>query len=305
MREVSAPHAGVGERAYNPRVTGDPPLPALPTVSMLGVGSMLGAILTAVTRDDAPLSSPIRATTASAASAERIGADPRVRATALETRADANRAAVRGAGIVVLGVKPGMIAGLLDEIRDDLEPGAVVVSVAAGVPTAAIERRLPAGTRVVRAMPNTPSAVGLGVTGIAAGSAADDEAMRLVRDLFARAGDVVQVDEGELAAVTGVSGSGPAYVYLFAEALIDAATRLGLDADRARTLAVGTLRGAAEMLAQHAELEPAELRRRVTSPNGTTERAIDVFTREGFGALVERAVRASAERADELAAAND
>lgn len=272
---------------------------------MLGVGSLLGAILAALTREGQGPSEPVRATTATTASARDLPHDARVRVASVESNADANREAVRGAEVVVLGVKPGMIGALLDEIRDDLEPGAVVVSVAAGVSTASIERRLPGGMRVVRAMPNTPASLGLGVTGIAPGSAADDDAMRLARAVFEPAGDVVEVEEREIRVVTGVSGSGPAYVYLFAEELMRAARGLGLDREQARTLAVGTLRGASEMLARNADLEPGELRRRVTSPNGTTERAIEVFERGGFGELIDQAVRACVARADELAAEND
>ncbi|MGO2110081.1 MAG: pyrroline-5-carboxylate reductase [Pseudoclavibacter sp.] len=276
---------------------------SLPTIAMLGVGNMSGAVLAGLTREGYGPAEPIRVTNRSE---QRAAANrgPRVTATATETVPDANVDAVRGAGIVVLGVKPGMIAGLLDEVRDAIEPHAVVISVAAGVTIAAIESRLAPGTRVVRTMPNTPSTLGLGVTGITPGTAADDEAVGYARAVFDAVGEVVEVDEAQIDIVAGISGSGPAYVYLVVEELMRTAQALGLDEDRARTLAVGTVRGAGAMLAASPELAPAELRRRVTSPGGTTERAIETFQSGGLGDLIERAVRANVERSNELAAEN-
>lgn len=276
----------------------------LPIVAMLGVGNMSGAVLDGLTRDGYGPATRIRVTNRSEASAA-ARRSARVTATALETSPSANADAVRGAGLVVLGVKPGMIGDLLDEIRDALEPGAVVVSVAAGVTLAALERRLPPTARVVRAMPNTPAKLGLGVTGIAAGAAADEQAMAYATALFEAVGEVVVVDEPGIDLVTGISGSGPAYVYLIVEELMRTAEALGLDADRARTLAVNTVRGAAAMLSAESDVSPGELRRRVTSPNGTTERAIAVLQEGGLGDLIERAVRANIARAHELAAEND
>ena len=271
---------------------------------MLGVGNMSGAILDGLTRPGYGPEAPVRVTNRSASSAARYEGRPRVVAAATEHEPRANRDAVRGAGVVVLGVKPTMVADLLDEVRDDLEPGAVVVSVAAGVTIDSIERRLEPGVRVVRAMPNTPATIGLGVTGIAAGTAADDEAMRLATALFSAVGEVVEVDEQQINLVGAISGSGPAYLYYFVEALVRSAEQHGLAAERARALVVGTVRGASEMLVRNPELDPAELRRRVTSPKGTTERAVQAFEAGEFADVVDRAVRANLDRARELAAEN-
>lgn len=297
-RPEPTPGDDTGARASAPH-----PSTALPAIAMLGVGNMSGAILAGITRPGFGPAAPVRATTRSAASAVALAGD-RVEAVAAESLATANADAARGAGLVVLGVKPYAIGELLDEIRDALDPGAVVVSVAAGVECAAIERRLAPGTRVVRAMPNTPATLGLGVTGIAPGAHADADAMRQAAALFSAVGDVVEVDESQIALVGGISGSGPAYLYYLVEALMRSAEGLGLDAERARTLAVGTVRGASEMLAHHPDLDPAELRRRVTSPNGTTERAIAVFAEAELPGTVDRAVRANIARSIELAAEN-
>ncbi|KAB1650439.1 pyrroline-5-carboxylate reductase [Pseudoclavibacter endophyticus] len=270
---------------------------------MLGVGNMSGAVLAGLTRPGYGPTEPIRVTNRTEARAATHRSE-RVIAHALENTPTANVDAALGAGVVVLGVKPGMIADLLDEVRDAISPDAVVVSVAAGVTIESIERRLAPGTRVVRAMPNTPATLGLGVTGIARGTTADDRAIADARALFEAVGDVVEVYEAQLDIVTGISGSGPAYVYLVVEELMRTAEVLGLDAERARTLAVGTVRGAGAMLAAAPETEPSELRHRVTSPGGTTERAIAVLQQGGLGDLIERAVRANIQRSNELAAEN-
>lgn len=273
----------------------------LPTVAMLGGGNMNGAILAGLLESPARPESPVRVTTRTAESAARYAEDDRVQALAAEDDPEANRAAVADAGVVVLGVKPYAVAGLLDEVRDALADGVVIVSVAAGVPIELIEARAPEGARVVRAMPNTPATIGLGATGIAAGPSADDEALALARRLFECVGEVVEVAEEQIAVVAAASGSGPAYVYLLAQRMMEAAVELGLDADGARTLVVGTLRGAAEMLHRDPGTSAAELRRRVTSPNGTTERAIQVFEEEDLGGTVRRAMEANVARSLEMA----
>lgn len=273
----------------------------LPPIAMLGGGNMNGAILAGLLASPSRPAEPIRVTTKSAASAERYAGAEHVAVASAERDPEANRAAVRGAGIVVVGVKPVAVAGLLDEIGEALAPDAVVISVAAGIPLEAIEARLPDGAAAVRAMPNTPATVRMGATGIAAGRAADARAMALARAVFASVGEVAEVPEAQLAAVTAASGSGPAYVYLLAERMIEAAVELGLEADIARELVVATVRGAGEMLVRSADAGPAELRRRVTSPNGTTERAIQVLDAEDLAGAVRRAMAANAARADEMA----
>ena len=158
---------------------------------------------------------------------------------------------------------------------------------------------------VVRAMPNTPALLGAGVTGLYASDEVDDAGRQRTALLLSAAGPTVWIDaEAKMDAVTGVSGSGPAYVFLLAEAMEAAGIAQGLPADAARTLVVQTLLGASRMLDEAGE-SPAELRRRVTSPNGTTQAAIESFQAGGFEALVDTALRAAQVRGQELSAAND
>lgn len=278
-----------------------PAAPALPRTAFIGVGSMGGAILAGLRDPAVAIERPIAVTTKSRASADRFAGADDVTALAAEADPEANRRAVRGARIVVLGVKPWMIVDTVRGIADALEPGAVVVSVAAGVPCAAIEAELPAGTPVVRAMPNTPARIGLGVTGIAPGAAAGAAELDAVRRLFETVGEVLVVREDQINDIAAVSGSGPAYLYLYAEEMVAAAERRGFAPDEARTLVRQTIVGAASLWAASGE-EPAELRRAVTSPRGTTEQAVLVLQAAGWGELFDRALAANVRRSEELAA---
>lgn len=266
---------------------------------MIGVGSMGGAILSGLLAPGIRIALPITVTTQSAASAASRAAEGRVVALAAETDPEANRAAVRGAGLVILGVKPWLIHDVVREIAGDLEPGTVLVSVAAGVTSASIEALLPAGIAVVRAMPNTPSHIGLGMTGIAGGATAAPADIELARALFATVGEVIEVAEAQINDVAAVSGSGPAYVFLYAEYMIAAAERRGFTSEQARLLVQQTLVGSAELLARSDDA-PAQLRRNVTSPKGTTERAIEVLQGDDWGALFDRALAANVQRSQEL-----
>lgn len=268
---------------------------------MIGVGSMGGAILSGLRSPDVQIEGPIAVTTHSVASASKYAGAVDVTAAATEQDPDANRHAVAGAKLVILGVKPWMIVDTAREIADALDPGAIVVSVAAGVPCAAIEAVLPEGTAVVRAMPNTPAVLGRGVTGVAAGAAADDETLETVRRLFETVGEVLVVGEDQINDVAAVSGSGPAYLYLYIEEMTAAAERLGFTAEQARLLVLGTVSGAAELAATSGE-DPAQLRRNVTSPKGTTEQAVLVLQDAGWGELFDRALAANVRRSEELAA---
>ncbi|MCA0379707.1 MAG: pyrroline-5-carboxylate reductase [Actinobacteria bacterium] len=273
----------------------------LPSVAMLGVGSMGGAILAGLRAPGVAIEGTIAVTTRSAASAEAYAGATDVVAYANETDPEANRKAVRGARVVILAVKPWMIADVLAEVSADLAPGTVLVSVAAGVTTESMERLVPADVAVVRAMPNTPSHVGLGVTGVAGGASAGDETVELVRRLFETVGEAITVREDQINAVAAVSGSGPAYLFLYVEEMTAAARRLGFDEDQARLLAQQTVIGAAELLRQSGE-DPAELRRKVTSPKGTTEQAILVMQDANLGDIYDRALAANVRRSEELAA---
>jgi pyrroline-5-carboxylate reductase len=215
----------------------------------------------------------------------------------VETTTD-NRAAVAGAEMVVVGLKPAQIVDTLRPLAD-LLGGATVVSVAAGVRTAAIEAVI-GDVPVVRAMPNTPLLVDRGMTALAAGRHATAAHVERAERLFATLGRVVVVDEVQMDAITAVSGSGPAYLFLFAEAFLDAAIAEGLPADLARTLVHQTLLGGATML--DASGDPVALRAQVTSPGGTTEAAVAALESHGLRAAVAAAVSAAHRRARELGA---
>ncbi|MBF4623106.1 pyrroline-5-carboxylate reductase [Clavibacter sp. VKM Ac-2872] len=273
----------------------------LPSLAMLGTGSMNGAILGGLLKPGVEVDGDVRVTTRSAASAAALAERDGVDASSVEEDADANRRAVRGARVVVVGVKPYMVPDLLREIADDLEPGTLVVSVAAGVTIATFESLLPDHVAVVRSMPNTPSLVGRGVTGLAAGTRSTPADLALARAVFATVGDVVEVPEDRIDALSTISGSGPAYVFLLIEELTRTAEAKGFSPDEARVLVQGTFRGAVELLAA-SDAEPAELRRRVTSPKGTTERAVEVLQSADLSGLFDRATDAALARARELAA---
>lgn len=266
---------------------------------MIGVGSMGGAILAGLRAPEIDIERPIVVTTQSEASAEAFFGAEDVTAASSERDPEANRRAVRGAELVVLGVKPWMMRDVVREIAGDLEPGAIVVSVAAGVPSSAIEAELPEGVPVVRAMPNTPSTIGLGATGIAGGASATSEHVALVQRLFATVGEALIVREDQINAVAAVSGSGPAYLFLYAEEMAAAAVRAGFAEDQARTLVKQTIVGAAQLWA-HSDETPETLRRNVTSPKGTTEQAVLVLQNGGWPDLFDRALAANVRRSEEI-----
>jgi pyrroline-5-carboxylate reductase len=271
---------------------------SLPSIAIIGTGSMGGAILSGLTQPQVSVDGGIRVTNRTAAKAGPLASD-RVESFALEETPDGNARALEGARLVVIGVKPGMVADLLREIAGDLEPDAVVVSVAAGVTIATMEALVPGV--VLRAMPNTPAVVGRAVTGIAAGSRSTAADAALARALFETVGTVLEVPEAKIDALSTISGSGPAYVFYLIEELTRTAVDMGFSADEARTMVSGTFLGAAELLVDSG-LDPAELRRRVTSPKGTTERAIGVLETADLKRLFDRATAAALARAQELAA---
>ena len=214
--------------------------------------------------------------------------------------------AAQGADAWVFAVKPQVmreVCGGLATAAQAARP--LVVSIAAGITSTQLDRWLGGGQAVVRTMPNTPALLGAGVTGLYANPRVDASGRARAERLMASAGSTVWIDDEALMdAVTGTSGSGPAYVFLLAEALEDAAVAEGLPPGAARILAQQTILGAARMLTESGE-PPAELRRRVTSPGGTTQAAIETFEAGGFRDLVARAVRAATRRGGELSAAND
>jgi len=214
--------------------------------------------------------------------------------------ATANPEAVRGADVVVISVKPQDIDALLAQIHDAVTREQTVLSVAAAIPTAYIEERLPEGIPVVRAMPNAPSVVHEGMAGVAGGSHAQDEHLAIAEDVLGHLGRVVRVPESSMDAVTAISGSGPAYFALLAEAMIEAGLLLGLSREISTTLVVQTMLGTAKELRDE-KMHPVELRESVTSPGGTTIAAIRELEQAGVRAAFLNAIQAAMTRARELA----
>lgn len=271
-----------------------------PRLTFLGCGSMNEAILGGILAGGLP-AGQVTATVRRPERAEELRAAHGITVLAGNEDAEANRKAVAGADLVLVGVKPVGVADMLRDIAADLPPTAVVLSVAAAVPLALMESLLPAQQPVIRAMPNTPARVGRGVVSISAGSAAGPEAMQLARRVLEATGTVVEVPEGQVDAVSAVSGSGPAYAFYLAEAMARAGAELGLDPDLSALLARETVAGAGYMLAEPGA-DAAALRRAVTSPNGTTEAAIATFDERGLPGIIEAGARAAAARAEEITA---
>ena len=216
----------------------------------------------------------------------------------ISVSADNSSVAVKS-DIIVLAVKPQVAPAVLAELAADVTPEKLLVSIMAGIRTDAIEAPCPAGTRVVRAMPNTPALILEAATAIAPGSAATSEDLSLARRIFELVGKAWLVDEKLLDAVTGLSGSGPAYVLTFIEALSDAGVKNGLSRDVAHGLAAQTVMGTALLLLETNE-HPALLRDRVTSPGGTTIAGLHALEKEGFRGTVINAVDAATTRSMEL-----
>ncbi len=215
-----------------------------------------------------------------------------------------NVEAVQGAPIVVIAVKPQDIDELLVEIAGEITPEHTVVTIAAAIPAAAIERHLRDAVPVVRAMPNTPSTVHEGMAGIAAGSHATEEDLRVAEEVLAHVGRTVRVSEAHMDAVTAVSGSGPAYFALLAESMIEAGILLGLSREVSTDLVVQTMLGTAKLLRDE-RIHPVELRELVTSPGGTTIAAIRELEQAGVRAAFLNAIQAAMERSRQLARGED
>lgn len=268
-------------------------LGATPAVAVLGGGVMGGTLVAALRQGGWPGD---RVTVADQdASRARALADEHGAATG------SNRDAVAAADVLLLAVKPDVVPAVLAEVAPVLRPGALVVSVAAGVPLRTYEAALPEGTPVVRVMPNTPALVGKGASAIAPGTAAGEEHLALVERMLAATGLVERVAEKHLDAVTALSGSGPAYVFYVVDALAEAGVLLGLTRDLATRLAVATVEGSAAMVAQTGD-HPAVLRERVSSPGGTTVAGVAALDAHAVRAGIVAAVRAAADRSRELGA---
>jgi pyrroline-5-carboxylate reductase len=264
-------------------------------IAILGAGrlgeSMLRGFLSSGWRAPADLVATSRRPERVAELTERYG---------IEATGD-NAAAVEGAALVILAVKPQDMPTLLAEIAPAVSDTQTLLSVAAGTVTSSIEAHLPDGARVVRAMPNAPALVHEGIAGVCGGDHARDEDLEVAIEALGHLGAVVRVDEKDMDAVTALSGSGPAYFALLAEAMIEAGLLLGLSREISTRLVVQTMFGSALLLRDEG-LHPVELRESVTSPGGTTTRAIRELERSGVRAAFLNAITAATERSRELSA---
>ena len=211
------------------------------------------------------------------------------------------RESVHGAGVVVVAVKPNQVAAVLEEISRELAEDVVVVTVAAGLPAAFYESRLPAATPLVRVMPNTPAVIGKGASAVAPGAHASEAHLALTERLLGSTGLVVRVAEKDLDAVTAVSGSGPAYAFYVIDAMAEAGVLLGLTRELATQLAVATVEGAAALVAATGE-HPTVLRERVSSPGGTTVAAVAELDAHAVRAGIIAAAERCHDRSVELGA---
>jgi pyrroline-5-carboxylate reductase len=217
---------------------------------------------------------------------------------AIRTTSD-NHALVKEVDVLVIAVKPQVVDKVLAGVGQEVRPGTLVISVAAGVPIAALEARLPETTPVIRSMPNTPAIALAGATAIAGGPHATDEDLHIARMLFEPVGRVVTLDESQLDAVTGLSGSGPAYVMLMIEALADGGVKVGLHRDTALLLAAQTVFGSAKLLLETGE-HPGRLKDMVTSPGGTAIAGLHTLESGGLRRTLIDAVEAATKRSAEL-----
>jgi pyrroline-5-carboxylate reductase len=281
---------------------GNFPAPALPSpaimktkrLGFLGAGNMSGALIKGLLHAGVA-GSQIAASDVKAERLEQLRATHGIRTT------QDNHALMRDSDVVVLAVKPQVIDKVLTEIGAEVRPDQLVVSVAAGVPIDALEARLTPGARVVRAMPNTPATVQAGATAIAGGAHAREDDLRVARELFEAVGRVVVLDEGLLDAVTGLSGSGPAYVMLIIEALADGGVKVGLHRDTALLLAAQTVFGSARLLLETGE-HPGRLKDMVTSPGGTAIAGLHTLESGALRKTLIDAVEVASKRAAELGA---
>jgi pyrroline-5-carboxylate reductase len=256
--------------------------------------AILGGLLAAGT-DPSDVVATVRRAERAAELAERH----RVMTIAGAEEPDNNKLATKGASVVILGVKPVGIADLAREISPALAKNTIVVSVAAAVSIAQLEAALPAGQPVIRTMPNTPAKLGRGVVSVSPGTSCTREQLQLAKDILAAAGTVVEIPEEQVDALSAISGSGPAYVFYLAEAMAAAGVELGLDPELSLMISRETVAGAGFMLAEPGA-DPTALRVAVTSPNGTTERAIGAFNDGGLPAIIADGARAAAARAAEI-----
>jgi pyrroline-5-carboxylate reductase len=267
--------------------------PTAKRIAVLGAGKMGGILLQGFLANGVTPSSicatvtrPDRAATLSQQWGVTVGTD--------------NLAAATGADVIFLGVKPHQIATLAAQIAPVLAPGALLISIAASVETKAIEQAVGKEVAVIRSMPNTPAKVGAGMTALCRGRDVSDAQLALAEHLLGSVGRTVVVEEKHMNAVTGISGSGPAFIYIILEALAEAGVNIGLPRDTATLLAAQTTFGAAKMVLESG-LHPAQLKDQVTTPGGCTVAGIYELEQGGLRSTLIKTVKRTAERAKELA----
>jgi pyrroline-5-carboxylate reductase len=262
-------------------------------IAVIGAGNMGEALVRGLLSTGAVGADQITATDVRPARLELFAGSYHVSTT------DDNAAAVEGSDVVVLAVKPQQMSEALASFRGAMSPRKLVVSIAAGVRAARLEQELGGSARVVRVMPNTPSRVGAGAAVLSRGLHATESDLATAEAILAAVGTTARADEDLLDAVTGLSGSGPAYVFLLAEAMIRGGIESGLAPEMARKLALQTILGAARLMVESAE-DPGLLRQQVTSPAGTTQAALEVMERGRLVEVVAEAIQAATRRATEL-----
>jgi pyrroline-5-carboxylate reductase len=263
------------------------------TIGFLGSGKMATSLARGIVSAGLVKAAQIRASDPASAARNAFAKETGARAS------DSNLDVVRFAQVLILAVKPGNVAALLEEIRPAMAPRHLLISIAAGVPTAKLEGGLGDGARVVRVMPNTPALVGASASAYALGKSATSSDAALTEKLFSAVGLVFQLKESLLDAVTGLSGSGPAYVYLMIEALSDGGVAAGLPRDVATRLAAQTVFGSAKMVLETNQ-HPAVLKDMVTSPGGTTVEGLHELEKGKLRGVLISAVRAAAEKSRKL-----
>jgi pyrroline-5-carboxylate reductase len=267
-------------------------------IGFIGAGNMAHCIIGGMLKQGFKADS-IWASDPSAASLDRLKSAYGIHTT------ENNSQLAAATDILFFSVKPQMLQNVCEQIGGQLKPGGLIISIAAGIPISSIENWIgdsaSAGQAIVRCMPNTPAQVLKGATGMFANAQVSKEQKSITESLFAGIGLALWVEtEHLLHAVTALSGSGPAYIFLVIEAMEAAAVKLGLPTTIARKLAAQTVAGAAELV-QQSELEPAQLKRNVMSPGGTTERAIATFEQRDLMGIFEQAITAASARSEELA----
>ena len=266
---------------------------SFPPILFLGAGQMAEALMRGVLQAGLLSAPEIMATDVRASRLETLTAELGIR-----TQLD-NRAALPFGRIILIAVKPQDVPSLLAEVGSLIGPEHIVVSIAAGVQTGTIEQALPGPTPVVRVMPNTPALVGAGMAAVALGRHASPEDGEVVRHLMTSVGRAVVLPESQIDAVTALSGSGPAFVAMFVEGLIDAGVRVGLARDVATTLTLQTVLGTAQMM-QATERHPAVMKEMVTSPGGTAIAGVHALEAGGLRATLMNAIIAATERSRQL-----